>query len=641
MQPQPQSSLPLNGHARFQPVKTPAPSVRELTLRAVIMGILCGVLFGAANAYLGLRIGMTVSTSIPAAVLTAAMFRSRAQRASLLEANLAQTIGSASTALATGAIFTLPALYLWGDPPSFMQVVLISLCGGVLGISAMIPLRELLMVRESHTLPFPEGRACADVLRATTGEAANGRPIFIGMAVGAALTLLWSLLRVAPGVVSYELPWLPKAVLAIEMAPAIVGVGYVLGPRQAGVVMGASLLSALVVTPLIAVVGAALSSPLLPELSLRVAEMDSAMIWNRYVRYVGAGAVAAAGIVTVLRMLPTMVGSLTSVVRGMNEGPGNLRKDIAPKWFGTAIAIVVLTIALVPHVLGTEVSFSVRALSAACVGVFGVAFVAVAARIVGLVGVSSQPTSGITLVTLLGIGSLFAALGWVSGPERSALLCAGAIVATAASKAGDISQDLKTGQLVGATPWKQQLGQYIGALTACWAVALTLGFLGSAYGFGSTTLPAPQAMLMGTLIDGVLHGTLPWPLLSLGAGISVAAMLAGLSGLAFAIGVYLPLSGVAPLYLGGLLRGYVDRRRAAKLNEIEGTEEGSDGVLFASGLVAGEGLAGIVVAISATALGHQIGAGTWLSGSAGNLASLAALALVSVLLVRAAQPKRL
>lgn len=640
MQLQTEKTPRLNGSAQRHPVVTPEPTVRELTLRAVIMGIVCGVMFGAANAYLGLRIGMTVSTSIPAAVLTAAMFRGQAQRATLLEANLAQTIGSASTALATGAIFTLPALYLWGDPPSFMQVVLIALCGGVLGISAMIPLRELLMVRERDTLPFPEGRACADVLRATTGAAANGRPIFIGMGVGAALTLVWSLLHVAPGLVSYEIPWLPKAVLAIEMAPAIVGVGYVLGPRQAGVVMGASLLSALVITPLIALVGSSLSHPLPPEVTLRVADMDSAMIWSRYVRYVGAGAVAAAGIVTVLRMLPTMFGSLRSVVRGMNEGATDTRPDLSPKWFGIAIAVVMLTVLLVPQVLGTEIAFAVRALCAASVGLFGIAFVAVAARIVGLVGVSSQPTSGITLVTLLGIGSLFAALGWVSGPERSALLCAGAIVATAASKAGDISQDLKTGQLVGATPWKQQLGQYIGALTACWAVALTLGFLGSAYGFGSTALPAPQAMLMRTLVDGVLHGTLPWPLLSLGAGISLVSMLAGLSALAFAIGVYLPLSGVAPLYLGGLLRGYVDRRRKSKVESgSEASEEGSHGVLFASGLVAGEGLAGIVVAVAATALGQRGDGSTWLTGSVGSLMSLGALALVSGLLVRSATAK--
>lgn len=602
----------------------------ELTLRAIAVGILSGLLFGAANAYLGLRIGMTVSTSIPVAVLTVAAFRSQKRPASLLEANLSQTIGSASTALATGAIFTLPALYFWGEPPSFLQVALIALCGGVLGISAMIPLRELLIVKASHELPYPEGRACADVLKATTGTSNRGRPIFLGMALGAALELAFSLLHAAPDLLTYELPFLPKAELAIEVAPAIVAVGYVLGARQAGVVMAASVISALVITPLFALVGQPLQTPLPPETTVRIADMSSGAIWSHYVRYVGAGAVAAAGITTVVRMLPAMGSAFFAVARGVRQGVLDTRRDLPFSVFGTAALAVLLLVAFVPTILGAELPWATRFVTAACVGVFGVCFVAVASRIVGLVGVSSQPTSGITLVTLLGMGGLFAALGWTSGPMRSALLCAGAIVATAASKAGDISQDLKTGQLVDATPWKQQVGQYLGALTACWAVALTLGFLGNAYTFGSPALPAPQAMLMATIIDGVLHGTLPWPLLSLGAGISISAMLAGLSGLAFAIGIYLPLSGVAPLYLGGLVRRWVDQRDAADGHE----DGGNPGVLLASGIVAGEGLSGILVALFATLGGNAPHTGTLLSGRLGTAASLLALGLVATVLFR-------
>ena len=580
----------------------PDDTVAEFTLKAVAVGVVLGIVFGAANAYLGLRVGMTVSASIPAAVMTVAAFRMLRTRGTILEANLSQTVASASTSLATGTIFTIPALFLWGAIPPYTQVVALAFLGGLLGLSAMIPLRRLLIVKAHDELPYPEGTACAEVLRATVSEspgAASGSAwIFRGMALGAAVKLLISLAYLMPGELHAALPVLPKAELAIEVAPALLGVGYILGYRQAAVCFAGALISAVVITPLIAWLGASMTSPLYPETTLLIADMDAGQIWSRYVRYIGAGAVAAAGILTVLRGLPTMAGAFVAVARGMRGGPGageangeRTDRDLPGSFVLGGIAVVVLAAGLLPGVFGGDMTALQRAVLAAGVGFFGVLFVTVAARIVGIVGVSSQPTSGITLVTLLGTASIFAAAGWVDSSARAGVLTVGTIVAIAASKAGDISQDLKTGWLVGATPARQQLGQLIGAAFACWAVAATVMLLGHAYEFGSREIPAPQATLMKTIIEGVLSGALPWDLVLTGAGLSIGAMLCGVSGLAFAIGVYLPLATMAPLYVGGCARALVDRNRGPLPAGIS-----DPGILAASGLVAGEGLAGVAVA---------------------------------------------
>jgi putative OPT family oligopeptide transporter len=575
---------------------TGPPTVAEFTLKAVLAGTLLGILFGAANAYLGLRVGMTVSASIPAAVMTVALFRLLGLRGTILEANLSQTIGSASTALATGTIFTIPALFLWGLEPAYLQVATLCLLGGVLGVSAMIPLRRLLIVEAHEELPYPEGTACAEVLRATAEGAPGSHWIFWGMAVGAGVKLLVSLAFLLPGQMSATLPVLPRAELALELAPALLGVGFILGYRQSAVCVAGALVSALVLIPLIAGLGAGLPAPLYPETQKLVADMGAADLWSRYVRYMGAGAVATAGILTVLRGLPTMMGAFLAVVRGLRRGgasgPGPALasdRDLPGGFILGGIVLVVLVAALVPGVFAGGMGPVPRAVCAAGVGVFGVLFVAVAARIVGIVGVSSQPTSGITLVTLLGVASVFAAAGWTETGARAAVLTVGTIVAVAASKAGDISQDLKTGYLVGATPARQQLGQLIGAAFACWAVAATVMLLGTAYTFGSKDMPAPQATLMKTIIEGVLAGALPWGLVLTGGGLAIGAMLCGVSGLAFAIGVYLPLATMAPLYVGGCVRALCQRGRA-------GGPGVDPGILAASGLVAGEGLAGVVVA---------------------------------------------
>jgi putative OPT family oligopeptide transporter len=568
----------------------PNVAVREATVRAVLMGVGFGAVFGAANAYLGLRVGFTIATSIPVAVMTVALPRIFGARVSILEANLAQTIGSASTSLATGAIFTLPALWLWLSPPGYLQIAGLALCGGVLGVSAMIPLRRLLIVRGGPELPYPEGRACAEVLRATAEGDGSGRWIFYGLGIGAVVKLVLSLVALVPSSVHWALPAIPRGEVAIEIAPALVGVGFILGYRQSAVIVSGGVISAVMIIPLVAT--------LLADGGAAVP--DAGTLWRTHVRYIGTGAVACAGIITVLRGLPAMAASFTAVIKGLGNDGGaaadRTERDV-PGWvIGAGVLAVVAAVALIPGLLAGDLGFLDRLAPAAGVAVFGLVFVAVASRIVGIVGVSSQPTSGVTLVTLLGLGLLFGQLGLTGGAAKLALLTCGTIVATAASKAGDISQDLKTGQLVGATPALQQVGQYLGAATACWAVAATLLFLGNELGFGTKELPAPQATLMKTVIEGLMDGKLPWSLVLTGAGLAAGAMLAGLQGLAFAIGVYLPLASMMPIFIGGIARRIADRA-APPGGPGDATHSAvTAGVLAASGLVAGEGLAGVVIA---------------------------------------------
>jgi putative OPT family oligopeptide transporter len=627
----------------------------EFTLRAAVAGVLLGLVFGAANAYLGLRVGLTVSTSIPIAVLTVAAFRAMGGgRGMILEANLSQTIGSASSSLAAGTIFTIPALFLWGITPPLWQVAILALLGGILGISAMVPLRRLLIVRSADELPYPEGTACAQVLRATAADAGGGRWIFLGLGVGAAVKLGLAAVALMPSELHMPVPVLPKAELALEIAPALVGVGYILGYRQSAIMVAGSLISSLVLIPLIALVGEGRTTPLFPETTLTIRELSAGQIWSRYVRYIGAGAVAAAGIVAVARSLPTMYRSLVAVLKGLRGGDAaaaergqavpRTDRDV-PGWVIVAgPAAVVLTLFAVPGLLAGNMPAFPRLVAALGVAVFGLAFVVVSSRIVGLIGVSSNPTSGMTLVTLLGVSLVFVALGWTDPSARAAILTVGTVVCIAASKAGDISQDLKTGQLVGATPARQQAGQFLGAAFACWAVAGTVLVLGRAYTFGSPDLPAPQATLMKTVIEGVLAGSLPWGLVGTGATLALSAILMGLPGLAFAVGIYLPLGSLTPIFVGGVVRHLVEARRKGPAPESD------PGVLASSGMIAGEGLVGVTIAFVLAArtqwpdaawsqlLGRIHFADRsfhYLEGPAANVAGLALVAGLCVLLYRA------
>jgi putative OPT family oligopeptide transporter len=602
--------------------------IAEFSAKAVLIGLLLGVLFGAANAYLGLRVGMTVSASIPAAVMAVALFKLFRVQGTILEANLSQTVGSASTSLATGTIFTIPALFLWGVTPPYVQVVALCFLGGVLGVAAMVPLRRLLIVDAHDELPYPEGKACAQVLKATASTSKSSRWIFRGMAVGAALKLAVGLLFLVPSVLSFSVPFLPKAEIGIELGAALLGVGYILGYQQSAIVVAGSILSSLVLIPLLALFGQSMTQPFPPETTLLLSSMSADQIWAKYIRYIGAGAVATAGILTVLRNLPSMYGAFVAVARGVSakkgaaaaRAPERTDRDVPGAVVIGAIFLVIGTCALVPGIFGAGMPFIQRLVCSLGVAFFGVLFVAVAARIVGIVGVSSQPTSGITLVTLLGTASVFVALGWNDIGARAAVLTVGTIVAIAASKAGDIAQDLKTGYLVGATPARQQFGQLLGASVACWAVAGTVLLLGEVYSFGSKEIPAPQAMLMKTIIEGVLSGNIPWNLVLTGVGITLNGILCGVSGLAFAIGVYLPLSSMAPIFVGGCVRRLVDSRRKSAEEQ-----EDDSGVLAASGLVAGEGLAGVLVAALVAARVAPKSMDALLEGAFGMLGALVLL----------------
>jgi len=602
----------------YRPYVSPSESPHEFTIKAVFFGILFGILFGSANAYLGLRAGLTISTSIPVAVMTVAAFhalRSFGASANILEANLAQTVGSASSSVASGVIFTLPALFLWGLHPSLLQMTLLAMAGGLLGVLFMIPLRRFLIEREHGKLPYPEGTACAHVLVANEAGGAQARNVFIGLGVGAAYKAVTGWARALADEAHLKLPFLNKGELGMDLSPALFGVGYILGPRIATVMVGGGLLSSLVIIPLIATWGEG-RPPLYPEVVLTISEMSASQIWTRYVRYIGAGAVAAAGIITLVRSLPVMIESFrigAHELRGRvdaeveqavhpegespppNGRPAAVRtsRDLPLRVVGIGILAIGLMLTFLPAPFASLEDSLHRLVAAVCVVVFAFFFVTVASRIVGMVGVTSNPTSGMTIAALLGTAGVFLVLGWTDMYGKAAALTIGCVVAIAASIAGDTSQDLKTGYLLGATPRLQQTGELLGVLTSATFVCLSVLLLAETFGFGSEELPAPQATLMKLVIDGVLDQSLPWGLVAIGVGIAVVAELARIPSLPFAVGVYLPVATMTPIFLGGMLKLWLQRRAR---DETDATARRDRGVLLGSGFVGGEGLLGVAIA---------------------------------------------
>ena len=632
------TSLP-NDPTIPSPYVSPTEAPAEATLKATLAGIVFGVLFGAANAYLGLRAGLTISTSIPVAVMSVAFFRAlRAGgvESTILEANLSQTVGSASSSVASGVIFTLPALFLWGFDTTLVQITLLAMSGGLLGVLFMIPLRSYLIVREHPNLPYPEGTACAEVLKASQAGGGRARNVFVGLGVGAVLKGLTGWIRAVPDELQVSIPFLRKGQLGSAVSPALLGVGYILGLRVATIMVGGGLLSWLVIIPTIAWWGEGRMEPLYPETALTITQMSPSLIWTRYVRYIGAGAVASGGLITLVRSVPTMIESFRIGSRQIlrersassSGGVTILRtdQDLSLSTVGIGACIVFGVLAFVPLAFSSIEIPAGRALAALLVVVFAFFFVTVSSRIVGLVGVTSNPTSGMTIATLLGTSSLFFLLGWTDDAGKVAALTVGAVVAIAASIAGDTSQDLKTGFLLGATPRRQQVGELIGVLTSAVFVALTVLLLARAYGFGGSELPAPQAMLMRLVIDGVLGQSLPWSLVAIGAAIAAIAELLRIPSLPFAVGVYLPVSTMFPVFLGGLLRTVLKRQAATG---TERHDRRNRGVLFGSGLVGGEGLIGVVIAGAA---GYAVSRGKepWSLGYewAGAAAEWCALALL-------------
>jgi len=630
----------------FQPYIPPDASVRDFSVKALLLGAVFGIIFGSANAYLGLRVGLTISTAIPLAVLSVAVFKSLERLGaggSILEANIAQTTGSASSSLASGIIFTIPALFIWGLDPSLFQIALLGLLGGMLGVVFMIPLRSFLIVREHETLPYPEGTAAAQVLIAADSGGSRAKYVFQGMGIGVVYKTLISLARLWPAEISVAVPGLRKGVLGLEATPALLGVGYILGPRIAGIMVAGGLVSWLGLIPAIAHFGQHVPFPLFPETTKTIAEMTPHEIWTRYIRYIGAGAVAFAGIITVIKALPTMYGSLRAGLADLTRAGVEMRasrrrteQDLSFRVVLAVAGAVLLVSILTPYVVGIQQALITRLVGSVAIVFFAFIFVTVSSRIVGLVGVSSNPTSGMAIVTLLGTSSVFYVLGWTDPLSKAAVLTIGTVVCVAASIAGDISQDLKAGFLLGATPRKQQASELFGALSSAFFVALAVVTLGKVYGFGSEEIPAPQAMLMKTVVDGVLQANLPWGLVLMGMSFALVAELLAVPSLPFAVGIYLPLSTMTPVFLGGFVRKWVDRLRDRR----EQADKTEAGVLLSSGLIAGEGLTGVLIAVYAFFIGSRpAGLGVGLEGALGEAVSFVALAVLGAFLFRVGSRK--
>ena len=628
----------------YVPAQTTQP---DFTLKAVIAGILFGIIFGSANAYLGLRVGLTISTAIPLAVVSVAMFRLLRPLlgpSTILENNIAQTTGSASSSLASGIIFTIPALFLWGFDPSLLQIGVLAMMGGVLGVLFMIPLRRFLIVKEHQNLPYPEGTASAQVLIAADAGGARAKNVFWGLGIGAIYKAMTGFLHLWPETLRLKLSFLMrKAEVGLEAGPALMGVGYILGYRVSAIMVAGGLLSWLGLIPLIDLFGKNLTTPLFPETVRLITDMEPGEIWTRYIRYIGAGAVAFAGIITVVKSIPTMYSSLKIGLHELRSGssagmakPIRTDHDLSMRVVLIGASLVMLAIIVTPHVLGVGSSFIVRISGAVCIAIFAFMFVTVSSRIVGLVGVSSNPTSGMTIVTLLGTSLIFYALGWTDDFGKATVLTIGTVVCVAASIAGDISQDLKCGYLIGATPRKQQTAELIGAVTSAFFIAGAVWLLGRAYSFGSVELPAPQATLMKTVIEGVLQADLPWGLVLTGAAIAGVAELLGTPSLPFAVGIYLPLSAMTPVYVGGCIRYFMEKS-AKSDKEVESRKE--QGILMGSGLIAGEGIMGVFIAAYAFVAGKPQGIGLHWPEPFGQLVSLAVFALLGWGLVGVAKRK--
>jgi putative OPT family oligopeptide transporter len=593
----------------FVPYVRASASPAEFTAKAIGLGVLFGLLFGASTVYLGLRAGLTVSASIPIAVLAISVLK-RFGGSTILENNIVQTIGSAGESVAGGVVFTLPALiFLVPYGPSsfnYVQITMLTLAGGVLGVLMMVPLRRALIVNEHRVLPYPEGTACAEVLVAGERGGSLASLVFGGLWVGAlwkALSWIFDVFRTEVGYAFPRESQFPNATLAVDISPEYLGVGYVIGPRIAGTMVAGGVLAWLGLLPLLSILGDFITEPvppIHPNFAMNpatgrpflISEMDPGQLWSAYIRYIGAGAVLAAGLLTLVRTIPTIVSSATASWRtiALTNGAGGherTERDIPMAVVLGGSAMLALFLVVMPG-LPTRGNI----LAALLVLVFGFFFSTVSSRITGLIGSSSNPISGMTIATLILTCLLFVALGWTGDIYAPIALCVGAIVCIAAANAGTTSQDLKTGYIVGATPVYQQLGLIIGVVASGLIIGMTTIYMHQVFGIGSESVPAPQATLMSTIIAGLLNQNLPWGLVLVGVFIAVTLELCGVHSLSFAVGLYLPIATTAPIFAGGLVRAWVDRKESAPLESDVGA-----GTLFSSGLIAGGSIAGIAFAI--------------------------------------------
>ena len=591
----------MNEKNEFKPYIPADRVMPELTVTSIVMGMLLAVIFGAANAYLGLRVGMTVSASIPAAVISMGVIRVIMKRNSILESNMVQTIGSAGESLAAGAIFTMPALFLWAeeglcDMPSLVEITLIALCGGVLGVLFMVPLRNALIVKEHETLLYPEGTACADVLLAGEEGGANASTVFSGMGLAAAFKFVVDGLKVLPSDVAFAFKSF-KGEVGMEVYPALLGVGYIVGPQIASYMFVGSVIGWMVIIPLICLFGP--DTWLYPaDVGTTIADLyaagGAAKIWSTYVKYIGAGAIATGGIISLIKSLPLIIttfrDSIKSMKGGKNTNTARTAQDLPMQMILFGIVAMILIIWVVPAI-------PVTLLGAAIIVVFGFFFATVSSRMVGLVGSSNNPVSGMAIATLLIATMSIKASGKTGIDGMTAAIAIGSVICIVAAIAGDTSQDLKTGYLLGATPKKQQMGEIIGVVVSGLAIGGVLYLLNAAWGYGGAEVPAPQATLMKMIVEGIMGGNLPWNLVFIGVFLAIALEILRVPVMPFAIGLYLPIYLNASIMIGGVVRMFMDRRK--NVDEETKTKQTTDGTLYCAGMIAGEGLVGILLAIFA------------------------------------------
>ena len=647
----------------FRPYISPEESLKEFTIRAVILGALFGLLFGAITVYVGLRAGLTVSASIPISVLSISILRAF-RRSTILENNIVQTTGSAGESLAAGVMFTIPALIFlgFGSEFTFWRIFPLALLGGWLGVLFMVPLRRQLIVKEHGNLAFPEGTACADVLVAGERGGSFAGRVFWGLGLGGVYTFLMKTVLAWTEQPEARPRWFPGASFRVNITSEYLGVGYIIGPRVSGILFAGGIISWLVMMPAIKFYGQmAGGTPIYPS-TIPIPQMTPDDIWRSYIRPMGAGAVAAAGLITLLRTLPTIISALRAGLKDVRaEGrdsaaASRTERDVPMRWVivGSIVIIAMMWVLLTFHPMqGAETRWYQNLLAGVFVVVFGFLFVTVAGRISGLLGNSSNPVSGMSIATLMATCAIFFVAGWTA-PNYSVLaLMIGGVVCTAAAIAGATSQDLKTGYLVGATPFWQQMGLLIGVTVSTVAIGATLNLmnkglerylpteipvniqslpsgvkierdsftyqgknyalinsLGShevpdgeylydpttnkieyqwAQGIGGDKAPAPQARLMATVINGILNQRLPWHLVLMGVALVIAVEILGVRSLAFATGSYLPLGTTAAMFAGGLVRMLVDATTKKK-----DESEASPGALYSSGLIAAGGVFGLL-----------------------------------------------
>ena len=591
----------MNKNTEFKPYIPAEKITPELTVTSVIMGCILAVIFGAANAYLGLRVGMTVSASIPAAVISMGVIRVLLRRNSILESNMVQTIGSAGESLAAGAIFTMPALFLWAeeglsDKPGIVEITLIALCGGILGVLFMVPLRNALIVKEHATLLYPEGTACADVLLAGEEGGANASTVFSGMGLAAVFKFVVDGLKLLPADVSAAFKSF-KGEIGMEVYPALLGVGYIVGPKIASYMFTGSLIGWMVIIPLICLFGPdtwmypAAEGTTIAQL---YANGGASAIWSTYVKYIGAGAIATGGIISLIKSLPLIVTTFRDSMKSMkgskSTSTARTAQDLPMQFILLGVIAMVFIIWIVPAI-------PVTLLGAVIIVVFGFFFATVSSRMVGLVGSSNNPVSGMAIATLLIATFAIKSSGKTGIDGMTAAIAVGSVICIIAAIAGDTSQDLKTGYLLGATPKKQQMGEMLGVVVSGLAIGGVLYLLDAAWGYGTAEIPAPQAQLMKMIVEGIMGGNLPWGLVFVGVFLAICLEILRIPVMPFAIGLYLPIYLNATIMIGGIVRGLLDSRKG--VDEKTKTAQATDGTLYCAGMIAGEGLVGILLAIFA------------------------------------------